>query len=397
MVLGPVYISNSEFRKLMLFCQGLTRTDCFGKGKSGVSNAISQLGYIQIDAISVVERAHHHTLWSRVSNYKPEFLNRLVNQDKQVFEYWSHAVAYLPMHQFRYHRCTMEQIKSKSHHWYPVSRKLKDFVYDTIKAEGPLFARDFEGSKKSKRQMWDFKPAKQALHELFMTGEIMVCKRENFQRQYDLTERVLPEGINLNRPSGKEQAQFHLQTALKANGLMTQQEIQYLRNWIKPVIEPYLAELIQEGFIVEVQPGNVSKKKYYALPDMLSKIPKRVAKKINFLSPFDNAIIQRKRISDLFDFNYQTEIYLPEKKRKYGYFSMPVLWGSKLIGRIDPKADRKNKLLLIKNIQIENDVKIDDQLLEELKRALTEFALFNSCPEYKITNSIPKDLRSKLM
>ncbi len=374
-----IEINLSEARKLILAGQGLVKNKPFGRGKSGAVKALEQLGYVQIDAISVIQRAHHHTLWNRVGNYRTRMLYDLMAKDRKVLEYWSHAVAFLPMAHYRFCLYTMKYVSESGRHWYRVDPKMKNYVYDRIVNEGSLYARDFVSTDKRSGAMWDLKPAKQALHELFMEGKLLVSARDNFQRRYDLPERVLPADIDTSMPSEKEQATYYLLTAIKAQGLVALGEVHYLRNWIKTLILKYLPELEEEGVVQSVRVGADTKKTFFTTKNNLEQLPKRVSKSIYFLSPFDNAIIQRKRLQYFFDFNYQTEIYLPEHKRVYGYFALPILWGTNFIGRLDPKADRKSDVLIVKNLQLEPRIKINEQLLGALKKALYDFAAFNEC------------------
>lgn len=385
-----------EARKLILASQGLLNKKPFGKGKRAVLKVLDRLGYVQIDAISVIERAHHHTLWNRAGNYKPGLLYAMLGRDRTVLEYWSHAAAFLPMKHYRFCLHTMHHIKSAGHHWYAVDTQVKTYVYDRIVGEGALYARDFGGNGKLSGKMWDLKPAKQALHELFMEGKLLVSARDNFHRRYDLPERVLPSGIDTSLPAPREQAAYYLLSAIKAQGLVSLGAIHYLRNWIKPLIQQYLPEFIEEGKILQVTIHKASGKVFYTTPDRIEQMPKRVNKAVYLLSPFDNAIIQRKRLAYFFNFDYQTEIYLPAHKRVYGYFALPILWGTEFIGRLDPKAVRKTGVLIINNLQIEPRVRINDQLLWALKNALHDFALFNGCESFQISKSEPAFLTAWL-
>ena len=395
-ILKPVEINLSEARKLILASQGLLKKEPFGRGKRGAMKALEQLGYVQIDAISVIQRAHHHTIWNRVGNYQPRVLYDLMARDRKVLEYWSHAAAFLPMSHYRFCLHAMKLVSVAGYHWYQVDAKVKNYVYDRIINEGPLYARDFVSQDKRSGKMWDLKPAKKALHELFMEGKLLVSARDNFHRRYDLPERVLPREIDTSLPSEKEQAAYHLLAAIKSQGLVALSEVHYLRNWIKPLILKYLPEFIEEGKVQEVIVNGDSGKIFYTTKNKLEQLPKRVSKSIYFLSPFDNAIIQRKRLQYFFGFNYQTEIYLPEHKRVYGYFALPILWGTDFIGRLDPKAERKSDVLIIRNLQIEPRTKISERLLQALKNALNDFTSFNGCHSFKVAKSDPPMLKDRL-
>jgi uncharacterized protein YcaQ len=193
-----VRISIARAQKLALHGQGLDGPWKLPAGKEGVAQTIERLGYVQIDTISVVERAHHHTLWSRRSDYGPGMLHELLAADRRVFEYWTHAASYLPMRDYRYYAGRMRSFASsdRARQFLADHAKLVREVLRRIRAEGALASADFAAPDGRKRgPWWDWKPAKAALETLFSMGELMVSRRRNFQRVYDLTERVLPAGI----------------------------------------------------------------------------------------------------------------------------------------------------------------------------------------------------------
>ena len=392
-----IELSIKEAQKLALQTQGLLSKPIFGKGRKGALNAVKHLGYVQIDAISVIQRAHHHTLWSRVPSYSPQYLFDLLDKDQSIFEYWSHAAAFLPTQDYRFYLSRMQRVASQNQHWYDVSEKTKQHVLDRIKNEGPLFARDFASDGHRSGEMWDTKPAKRALHEFFMAGKLMVKARPNFQRQYDLTERVLPVGINLTKPTDLELGKFIIKNGIRANGLCSLQELTYQQTFLKPFVRSAIEELLGNDQLIALKVAALPKQTYYSTQVLLDSIPKRVSKQLHFLSPFDNAIIQRKRLKQLFDFDYQMEIYLPSHKRVYGYFAMPILWGTEFIGRINPKADRKSKILIIRNLVINEKTKLTDHLVSRFCEKLREFALFNNCDEIIFENVEPNHLKKRFV
>ena len=391
-----VSITNLEARKLALSQQGLlSAKPKFGKGKRATLRAIEHLGYVQIDAISVIQRAHHHTLWSRVPGYKPQFLNSLLSKDRSIFEYWSHAAAFMPMKEYRFSLPVMRALSTKAKHWYHVDPSFKLQVLEKIKKEGPLYARDFETPKSASGGMWNWKPAKRALHELFIAGSIAVKSRDSFHRLYDISERVIPALHTHTPPSISEYIWHRCQQAIQAHGVSSVSEIRYQRFISGKEVQSVLTDKVEQGLVIPVKIGD-SNKEYFSFPEYVDNIPGRVIKQLHFLSPFDNAVIQRKRVKELFDFDYQTEIYYPVDKRKYGYFSLPMLYGTDFIGRIDPKAHRDHKVLEIRNLALEPHVKLTNQLLYELKSKLIQFVAFNECTEFTVTRSMPESLKSSL-
>jgi uncharacterized protein YcaQ len=290
-----------QARKLVLLSQRLPPTKKNGRTIAATLSAIEHLGYIQIDTISAIQRAHHHTLWNRNPRYKTSHLDQLI-ADKQVFEYWSHAVAYLPMRDYRYSLPRKQAIASgDQNHWYKRDERLMKSVLRRIATEGPLMAKDFEHTGKKSGE-WKSKPAKRALEYLFMQGELMVPFRVNFQKVYDLTERVLPEDADITLPSPEEYALFLITRYLKANGIGQSSEIVYLLKNTKQLVTDTLREMVLSGELLQV---NVGKMTYYALPASLELLRKPLRRsKLKILSPFDNLLIQRKRIQTLFYFDY---------------------------------------------------------------------------------------------
>ena len=265
-------ISIPEARKLVLHSQQLPRVKASGRVEEATLSAIEHLGYIQIDTLSVVQRAHHHTLWNRNSRYSSSQLDQLV-QEKRVFEYWSHAAAYLPMRDFRYTLPRKHALASgEQEHWFDRDPKMEEWVLKKIAEEGPLLARDFD-QKGMGTGEWKTKPAKRALENLFMQGDLMCSGRVNFQKLYDLTERVLPEGTDTSTPTKEEYARYLVFSYLQANGLGKLAEITYLRRGIKPQVVQVMEEMVLSGELLQIQVGD---EEYHALPSSLELLGKTI-------------------------------------------------------------------------------------------------------------------------
>ena len=368
----------AKLRRIALNQQGLLKTDSFGRGKAATLRAIEHLGYVQIDTISVVERAHHHVLWSRVSNYQPKFLDQLVRQ-RNLFEYWYHAAAWLPMRDFRFALPRMTQSNGERNWFKSSERKLLGHILKRVREEGPLRARDFEDTRKGKKQWWDWKPAKQALEQLFMQGELMVSGRAGFQKVYDLRERVLPDWVDTRQPTMSEYASYLVDTTLRAHGFATLKSICYLRKGqaLRDAVREQLQLRIDTGSITMIALNDDSRA--YADAEILETRAPRSNSVVRILSPFDNAVIQRERGRDLFDFDYAIECYLPQPKRQFGYYCLPVLYRDRFVGRVDCKAHRAEKRLEIKALHIEHEV--DDRFADAFYNSVQSFALFNGCSE----------------
>ena len=387
-------LSLPEARKLALLSQGLPPARGSGRATEATLTAIERLGYIQIDTISVVERAHHHTLWNRNPRYRPSQLDELVEKG-EVFEYWSHAAAYLPMRDYRFSLPRKRALaRGEQEHWFDRDPKLEKAVLERIAKEGPLMARDFEHGEEKRAGEWKAKPAKQALENLFMQGDLMCPRRINFQKVYDLTERVLPEGTKTSEPGEEDYARHLVICYLEAHGLGRPPEVAYLRKGRKPSVGAVMAGMESAGEILRLRVGDQD---FFALPASLELLGRRLSRgKAKILSPFDNLVIQRKRMQAIFDFDYLIECYVPAAKRRYGYFSLPVLWDGRLVARMDCKVDRRTSVLHINHFAIEPWLRKIDEFLEALGSELVAFLRFNRCHRLEVHRTSPSDLRRSL-
>jgi uncharacterized protein YcaQ len=396
-------ISQQTARRLVLHAQLLDGRTRIEKSAAGVVQAVEHLGYVQIDTISVIERAHHHTLWTRVPEYRPEDLHRAHAVERSVFEYWGHAASYLPISDYRFYLPMMRSFLDPKDAWYRGwGEKYGSFlepVKKRIREEGPLAARDFENpGGRGKGPWWDWKPAKAALELLFWRGELMVRERRGFERIYDLTERVLPEGTDTRLPGPDELGRFMVGRALDALGLASEKEIRdYIRIGDKDIVTKALEEMLAAAEIarlsVESQDDAV-----YARPEALEEAGRFRTRppRVHLLSPFDNLAISRSRLKERFAFDFKFECYLPKPKRDHGYFMLPILFGEDIVGRLDPKADRKNKKFLVRRLLLEPGFNDLDRLLPELGRALVDFARFNNSEKIVLENVRPKKLLAPL-
>lgn len=364
------------------------------KGKAGTLRAIEHLGYVQIDTISVVERSHHLVLRTRLPDYDHRYLHDLQAKDRKIFEYWAHAASYVPMKDYRFYIPAMKREPREGSwfdQWAKKNAAAVKMVRRRIDKEGPLAPSDFEDDRDRKRgPWWDWKPAKAALEVLFWRGELMVKERRNFQRVYDLTERVLPGDLDTTLPSEREVKEFFVYRALNALGIATVRDMdRYIG--ISGKLAEAVSRVLASGELTELEIDGL-KKPYYALAKDLTKISRRepqTGDQVRFLSPFDNLIILRDRTRVLFDFDYCLECYVPKPKRKYGYFCLPILWHNRLVGRIDPKADRPRRVLLVQNLHLEDNLEDGNAFFAALAGAINDFARFNSCERVALSEKIP--------
>ena len=386
-------INLNSARKLALYCQGLDGRWKLPKGKEGVARAIERLGYVQIDTIAVVQRAHHHTIWSRRPDYDLEMLHQLQSQDRRVFEYWTHAASYVPFCSYRYYIPRMKGFAAseRTRSWRKENSKIFKEVLKRIREEGALGSADFKSSKRT-GPWWGWKPAKQVLESLFNTGELMVTARRNFQRLYDLPERVLPDGIDSTEPARDEVDRFLVRRALSSCGVVSTEQ----SRWGLPRADEVLQELVDVGEVTPVEIKELDGAPHYVLAENLEQVAKSTRKQLHILSPFDSLIINRNRLEKLFGFDFKIECYLPEAKRSYGYFCLPLLWGTEFIGRLDPKADRKAKIFIIRKLILEPGFKDYDASIPALAKKLRSFAAFNGCEQVIVEETAPRKVKAPL-
>jgi uncharacterized protein YcaQ len=234
---------------------------------------------------------------------------------------------------------------------------------------------------------------------LHLKGDLMVTERRRFQKIYDLTERVLPEGTDTSLPTEAELGRFMVNRALSAYGVATEKEIrEHLQVAGKEVVSRALADLVDAGEVIPVAILGDEQTRYYALPGAVEEAARfgPVPWRVTLLSPFDNFIIQRERISRLFGFDYALECYMAATKRVFGYFVLPILWGERFVGRLDPKAERKAKTLLIRNLVFEEHFQEYEAFLPVFSEELVAFARFNNCDKVVFEKMTPAKVKEPL-
>ena len=385
----------ARIRRQALAAQGLLR-ERFGSGLDGARTAIQHLGYLQIDSISVIERAHHHVLYSRVPRFVPAMTNDLLRSGA-IYEYWSHAAAFLPINEFRFSLPYKRAIRDGQVHWYrDPDKKLMKRLLARIRSDGPLRSRDLEQRRSTGAGWWDWKPAKKAIEQLYMQGDLMISDREGFEKSYDLTERVLPADVDTTAPEPREMAthlldqQLRIHAFVSLKGLVYQRRVPGLREASHALVKAKLAagELEQlraeSGAVFLCEAGTLER----PLP--------RVRDRVRILSPFDNVVIQRERLSALFGFDYQLECYVPEAKRRYGYFSLPLLFRDVFVGRMDCKAHRKSAQLEVRGLYLDKPWQQNEACLTALATALQGFAAFQGCESVELGAAVPRSLAASI-
>lgn len=359
---------------------------------------MERLGQVQIDTIAVVQRAHHHILWSRRADYRPQMLGDLLAVDRRVFEYWAPAASYVPMADYRYYLPAMRGFGKggRPKRWIDEHRGLMRHVLARIRKEGPLGSADFAAPDGRKRGgWWDWKPVKQALELLFSMGELMVTERRNFQRLYDLAERVLPDDVDISEPTRDELGRFVVARLLSSQGVA---RIDGWRVRHRRLAAQALGELIAAGEATPVEIDGVEGAPYAALTkDLQAASRRRSARpRLHILSPFDSLVIDRWRTRRLFGFEFKLECYLPAAKRRWGYFCLPILWGDRFIGRLDPKADRRAATLVVRKLMFERGFREYEAVLSALAEKLRAFAAFNECSGVALEQAQPRKVGAAL-
>ena len=391
-------LTKSQARKIILHAAGLSRRGQFGKGKEAVYKLIDHLGFVQIDTNYIVERAHHHTIASRVPNYKPEWLDELLS-DGKIFEFWTRDAGYIPIHAFRFSLPVKESFLLKRKPLTQAEINLMRKVLDRIGREGPLMARDFENDRVTKSKgWWDWRPSKLALENLYLEGKLMTFRKENFQKVYDLPENMLPRDIDTTIPSTDEFARHVIMRSLKALGIAYLKEIAWNAHHVENSVKTEIQKLVEAGDVCTVEIEGKKTSPLFMLPEYKTR-KISLSGDAFILSPFDMLNVYRHRLKDFFDFDYQIECFVPEAKRKYGYFSLPVLIGDTFVARMDSKADRKQGILIIYNLHFE-PLKLTKPMIVKVCDAIRDFAKFNKCNaivlEKSNDKSLLKDIRKML-
>ncbi|NQX53992.1 winged helix-turn-helix domain-containing protein [Pedobacter panaciterrae] len=373
-----IVLTQSQARKIILDAAGLARKAQFGTGVEAVYNVIDHLGFVQLDTNYVVERAHHHVMAARIPDYQTEWLANL-SEDGRIYEYFSSDAGYLPMGDFRFSLPVKKAFETQGKPLTKPEVNLMKQILDRVEREGALMVGDFENDRLAASSgWWDWRPAKVALERLYLNGKLMISRTKAFQKTYDLPFNLVPEETDLTMPTDEEYARFVIYRTLGALGICSAKEMAWRARRVKGnLVKKELEKIIQEGkvkmVIVEGLKGPL-----YMLPDQ--EINVKLSNDVFILSPFDILNVFRHRLKDFFNFDYQIECFVPAPKRLYGYFSLPVLAGETFIARMDAKADRKQKMLIVHNIHFES-VDLEQRIIEKFVQALKAFAQFNQCKD----------------
>jgi uncharacterized protein YcaQ len=394
---GPVKpIANRAMRRLFLERQGLGGSPRAEIDKRDVLRLVKQLAYLQIDSINVVERAHHMILYSRNRNYRREMLTSLIEQDRELFEHWTHDAAILPVSYFPHWRHRFENTQKRIHEprWQKRlgarPKLILEAVRQRIHTEGPLRTRDFGNGGEVKRSAWwGWTQEKTALEFLWRSGELGICRREGFEKVYDRMEAVVPARHRDKKIDHAASVDWKCRAALKRLGAATAAEIAAFWMSFSTATAGAWVDTVRDagGLIdvaVETADGSAPRPRV-ALPEFTNAL-RRVTpppRGMRLLSPFDPAIRDRSRTSWLFGFDYRIEVFVPAAKRKYGYYVLPILEGDRLTGRIDLKVHRKEGFLEVIGLWWEAAIRTTPARQDALRRCLAHFAKFSGVNEVR--------------
>ncbi|MFM6927313.1 MAG: winged helix-turn-helix domain-containing protein [Bdellovibrio sp.] len=344
------WVSKDRARGLWLFAQGLHEKEYFGKGPGATARVVEHLGYVQIDTINVIERCHHHILYTRIPGYHQKHLHKAQSLDKSVFEYWTHALAYVPTKDFRFFQARMQKNIKSPHSWYDsVKKEELQKIFNLIKKNGPISIRDIQDDVLvEKDHDWGSrKPSKKALQLAFNQGKLVISERVGMLKKYELTEKHFAWDPKPKAASEKELNEYLLQRALRSQALVSLDSICYLEPSRKPTMRALIQKKVAKQELVPVHIEGSDKIQHWMKPELMGKNIKIDEEQAHILSPFDPLIIQRKRLKIFFDYQHLFEAYIPKEKRVYGYFSLPVLVGDKIVSVLDLKMDRQVGKLLV--------------------------------------------------
>ena len=349
-IVNPHPLSKTEARRIWLRAQRLDTTAPFGAGAQATAAAVEHLGYVQIDTINVIERCHHHILWNRIPEYRRADLRQAQSVDKSVFEYWTHALSYVPAKDLRFFLPAMRRHKREGHKWL-TSVKPADLrkVLRLIRQGGALTIRDIDDDVLvDKEHLWaSRKPSKRALQLLFYTGMLTISERNGMLKSYDLMTRHFGWDMPPKPASANETSAYLLDRALRAQGLVSLDSICHLDAPSKAAVRRLIGSRVRRNELVPVALEGAGKQEHWARPETLETASAGASDLVHILSPFDPLIIQRKRTELFFDYGHRFEAYVPREKRVFGYFALPVLAGNDIVAALDLKTDRQSRKLLV--------------------------------------------------
>ena len=387
-------------RALLLAAQGLDSPPGRPATKDDVLESVRRMGVLQIDSIAVVARSPYLVLWSRLGSYEPRWLDELLAEGA-LFEYWSHAACLIPIEDYGLYRRLMLEDREKTRAWFSAHPEEIGRVLGHVREVGEVRSAEFARTEGRAGGWWEWKPEKRALEHLFAAGELMISRRDpNFHRVYDLRERVLGRALpgwkDALAPSYGEVRRTLALKAVRALGVAVARWVPDYFRTPKKGIADLLEGLAHEGALLRARIEDWGEPAYVH-PDNAELAKAAVSGGLRpspttLLSPFDPVVWDRARTSELFGFEYKIEVYTPAARRRYGYYSLPILHRGALVGRLDAKAHRKQGLFEVKALHLEPDVPVTGDLTSSLAGALRGCAAWHGTPEILVRRSDPPEL-----
>jgi uncharacterized protein len=346
----PIALPIVDARRIWLHAQRLDERAPFGDGPEATRAAVAHLGYVQIDTINVIERSHHHILWTRIPHYRREDLRQAQSVDKSVFEYWTHALSYVPTADLRFFLPDMLRRRRSPGPWFrAVKNEDLRKVLRLVRRDGALSIRDIDDDVLvEKDHAWaSRKPSKRALQLAFFSGVLTISERLGMLKTYELMERHFGWNARPKPASERQVLEYLLDRGLRSQGVVSLDSVCHLDAPRKASILRLIESRMRQGRLAPVAIEGAGKVGHWAEPQALEGVAAPPEALVHILSPFDPLIIQRKRLKLLFNYDHRFEAYVPKEKRVFGYFALPVLVGDEIVAAIDLKADRVKQALLI--------------------------------------------------
>ncbi len=383
-----------------------------------IYDTVDRIGWVQLDTLQMVQRSQYIALWSRLGPYDTADFDYLTfgngaiegDNDRRLFEYWMHAACIIPLSLYRFTIPTMQGHKyrqgKRRREWLedPANIRVLDAVMEHVRENVLARSADFERTDGRRGTWWDWKPAKIALEHLYNTGELTIANRVNFQRIYGITETVLPNWVDTTPPTEEEAYLTLLDKSARALGICTPMQVPDYFHMKRTPAKPLVQRMLDEGTLVpidvELEDGTVAEQVVHRanLPLLERAADGDITpRRTTFLSPFDNLFWARGRDMQFWGFQQILEAYKPAPKRIWGYFCLPILHNGRLVGRFDPKLERREATLRLKHLHLEPGVQPEDDLVADIAGAMRSFMAFHDATDLVIEQSKPRGLRRKLL
>lgn len=339
-------IPNPLARRLFLDRHALAEPPAGGCAGADLAGLVGRIGFVQVDSINTVARAHEMILWARRQGFRPAALKRALEGERRLWEHWTHDASILPVELWPMWRARFARDEARLHEnwrkWFRDGYEAQfGVILDRIAREGPVSSSDVgEGEERGKGGWWDWHPSKTALEWLWRTGRIAVTRRDGFRKVYDLTERVIPAAVRSVEVSEEGVVDWACSSALERLGFGTAREVAAYWNAVSgEEARGWLERGVREGRVEEVfvEGAEGARRRVFSVPGLAGAEGSEVTGRLRVLSPFDPALRDRDRAEFLFGFRYRIEVFVPEPKRVFGYYVFPLLEGDRLVGRIDVK------------------------------------------------------------